>query len=347
MTVRTWDNPGGSGHDPPDWRTPTADILVAGLPGPLLRWTASLLGGAMAARHTSVAHLSMGQTQWTPPGPDAVARLFVGDFVSDAWAATLSDGLIPAVLVIDDEAAVWAEIDDTLRETNEVVARHLVAVGTALGDLVGRDNILILRPAAFSDPAAAVARVIAHVGLPAESFDNVVARLSAGGAGPPPWAMPPSPQLPASARALIDAVVSPAFQYGCAGTRLAVTWPRDCLFWGDQPGTRLPRILDMTGPARVIAYGPYFALPCGRWTIRTTLAVSPASRGAPLALELHGANQLGRFAFSVDRPGLFAATFVVTVPSSREPLEFRLVTERGAIEGTLGIDRIDLTPDPA
>jgi hypothetical protein len=35
------------------------------------------------------------------------------------------------------------------------------------------------------------------------------------------------------------------------------------------------------------------------------------------------------------------------VPSEREALEMRLGTTRGAIEGTLGIDRVELHPEPA
>ncbi len=153
--------------------------------------------------------------------------------------------------------------------------------------------------------------------------------------------------IPPDARHLITAVVEPACRYALDGTRVPVTWPRDCLLWGDRPGEPLPRVLDLTGPARVLAYGPYYALPAGRWTMRAILAFSPSSRGASLALELHGATELARFQFTVDQPGLFAASLPVTIPSPREPLEMRLVTERGAIEGTLGIDRAEFIPEPA
>jgi hypothetical protein len=102
----------------------------------------------------------------------------------------------------------------------------------------------------------------------------------------------------------------------------------------------------MTGPARVLAYGPYYTVPSGRWIVRVTLAFSPSSRGMPLALELHGATtRLGRFEFVAEQPGLFAASFPVVVPSSRDPVELRLCTERGAIEGTIGLDRVELIPE--
>ena len=321
---------------PPHGRTPAPDLLLAGFPGPLLRWTFALVGRTMARRSPPVCQVSIGETGWTPPEPGGVGRLFFGDFISDAWAATLKDRLVPAVLVIDDMEAVCADMLQTGLETG-VVVRHLVSVAMALGDLAGQSNILLLRRADFSDPVAAVARIMAHAGLPAEP-------LFAGEVGPVPSDLPPSPPLPESLLLLIEAVVTPALRYGCTGVRDPVAWPRDCLFWGDNPGTPLPRVLDLTGPARVVAYGPYYALPPGSWTIRATLAFSPASRGMPLALELHGANLIGGVRFAVEQAGLFAASFTVVVPSSREPLELRLITERGAIEGTLGIDRIDLMP---
>lgn len=319
-------------------RTPAPDLLLAGFSGPLLRWTFALLGRAMARRCPSAGQVSIGETAWTPPEPGGTGRLFFGDFVNEDWAATLKEGLVPAVLVIDDMAAVCADMLQAGLEAG-VIVRHLVAVATAQGDLAGQPNVLLLRRADFSDPVAAVARIMAHAGLPAEPFN-----LFAGEAGPAPWDMPPPPPLPASVLPLMEAVVTPALQYGCTGIRGPVAWPRDCLLWGDHPGTPLPRVLDMTGPARVVAYGPYYALPSGSWTVRATLAFSPASRGMPLALELHGANVLGGVRFPVEQAGLFAASFIVVVPSSREPLEIRLLTERGAIEGTLGIDRIDLMP---
>ena len=102
--------------------------------------------------------------------------------------------------------------------------------------------------------------------------------------------------------------------------------------------------LDLTGPARVICYGPYFRLPPGRWTARVRLAFSPHCMGAPLALEMHGEAQRGHCRFRVPRAGLFEAVFPFVIPSAREALELRLVSERGAIEGALGIELAVLTP---
>lgn len=341
------DDPGPAGETSDEGVGVTADFLVAGLPGPLLRWTCDLVAQAMARTYPSVAHLPIGERpRWMPPDPavDAQARLFFGDFVSEAWAAAVLAGRLPAVLVIEDAAWSWDHLCRAGQSPAEAI-RDLVAIATTLGDLAGQDGVLTLPRAAWADPAAVAARILAHLGL-ADAADGNLAGIAAGDDGEPAWEVPVQHMMPAERQALIEAVVVPACVYAGSGVRVPVTWPRECLFWGDQLGEPVPRVLDLTGPARVVAYGPYYALPRGTWTMRVTLAFAPTSCGAPLVLELHGAGVRGRFEFTVAQPGVFAASFQVLLPSSCEPLEARLVTARGAIEGSVGLDRIEFVPAP-
>ncbi|GEM_PF-6657364 len=153
---------------PPDGGIPPTDILVAGLPGALLRWTCDLLADAMARPHEAVAHLSIGGVeQWTPPDPTAapIARLFFGDFISEDWAAPLRAGRIPAVFVVDESTRSWHYLCQTEQESGEAV-RNLVAIATSLGDLAGHDRILTLPRAAWNYPMAVATRILTHVGLP-------------------------------------------------------------------------------------------------------------------------------------------------------------------------------------
>jgi hypothetical protein len=161
-----------------------------------------------------------------------------------------------------------------------------------------------------------------------------------------PGALSTDAALTSDEAAVVAGALSPACRYAATGKRQSVIWPRACLFWGDRPGEPAPRVLDLTGPSRVLAYGPYFHLPPGRWTARAMVAFSPECRGAPFSFELHGSAEFGRCNFGVDHPGVFIVTWKVTVPSAREALEIRLVSQRGAIEGTLGIDHVEFVPDP-
>jgi hypothetical protein len=107
----------------------------------------------------------------------------------------------------------------------------------------------------------------------------------------------------------------------------------------------VPRVLDLTGPSRVLVYGPYFRLPPGRWTASATIAFSPSCRDTSFTVEIHGSAEISRRLFRVEKPGVFVVSWPVIVPSVWEALEFRLVSQRGAIEGKLGIDRVELVPD--
>ena len=149
----------------------------------------------------------------------------------------------------------------------------------------------------------------------------------------------------AEIRQLSAEMVGPMFERALAGVGQPIRWSRSCLFWGDHPDQRLPRILDLTGPARVIAYGPYFHLPVSRWTVRATLAFSPAAAGALMAVELHGEDLLGRGKFVAPAAGVFIASFAAQTTTADVPVEIRLVLETGAIEGECGVGHVDLVPD--
>lgn len=295
--------------------SPSRDVLLAGMHGERLGWTRNVLTDALQRTYGSVIQLPM---DGGPPAvEDACARLFVGDLISEPWAEAVRSGELPAVLVIDD--IPWACHHLVQAGLSEIeVIRTLVSVATALGDLHGTGRVMTLP------------EMLAFLGAPEAVFP----------------ARDEDPVIPLSLRPLIDSVVTSAFQFAASGRRLSILWPSESLFWGDRPGEAMPRVLDMTGPARVLAYGPYYTVPSGRWIVRATLAFSPSSRGAPLALELHGpTGRLGRFEFAAEQPGIFAASFPVVVASARDPLEIRLCTERGAIEGTLGFDRVELIPE--
>jgi hypothetical protein len=60
---------------------------------------------------------------------------------------------------------------------------------------------------------------------------------------------------------------------------------------------------------------------------------------------MHSNDLLGHCRFRIPRAGVFEAAFPFTNPSARDGIELRLVSERGAIEGTLGIEQAVLTCD--
>ncbi len=137
-------------------------------------------------------------------------------------------------------------------------------------------------------------------------------------------------------------LLKPASLYAREGKAAVISWPRDLLLDGDRPDQPLPRVIELAGPARTLAYGPYLYAAPGPARLRIVLASD--CHHAEMAIELHGAALLGRGLFVLDRNGLFAAEIDVEIASAREALEIRLKSERGAIDGRVGVDHVMIWP---
>lgn len=123
-----------------------------------------------------------------------------------------------------------------------------------------------------------------------------------------------------------------------------LTWPYNVFFSGDRPNTSADSVTDVTGAARILYYGPYFHLPAGTWQARATLGFSDDVADTPFALEAHSTNVLGGLAFKPRSPGLFTVTMRFDVTSPEQPIEVRLRSERGAIEGQIALVKLDFEP---
>jgi len=269
---------------------------------------------------------------WAPrTGPNV--RLLVAGYLDATHEAAVRDGLLRAVVVVDDARTSLAALRGNGQSLTEAL-RSLTACVTPLGRLAGGRHVSTVT-------RDGVTRALQEGCLWAADGGQIAAlaaRIES--------AWPPPPEAAPEETELVEQVLEPAFRFAATGNREMVIWPRACLLWGDRPGEPAPRVLDLTGPSRVLAYGPYFRLAPGRWTARVMLAFSPSCREAPFAIEMHGSALFGRRRFHVPRAGVFWAAVPFDVPSAREAIELRLVSERGAIEGTLGIDHVALTPDP-
>ena len=307
------------------------ELLLTGTPGPLLGLVERLIAAVAVATNTAV----------TVRRHDPMAA-------DDCTAAAVCSGALRSVIAIDDPArclAVMAGAGFTAAEA----ARRLTAIAAPLVDWVGRNAPRVLPAMSVGE---AMAAIIVAIGLPADAasdlrlpgWDNsaILAELAIDVDEFVPGPIGAMTEI----RTLSDEVVGPLFAAAASGVRQTVTWSRDCLFWGDHPGEKLPRIIDLTGPARVLVYGPYFHLPVGDWTLQATLAFSPEAVGAPFAIELHSDVLLGRGRFRPTAAAVFAVSCHVVVQTAKLPNEIRVVNENGAIEGDIGIDHVLLIPRP-
>jgi hypothetical protein len=313
------------------------DLLVAGPPGSLPGWLSDLVTTAAAQSDVEVTAATIGADHgWTPRPPgDGGIRLFLAEQVAADFITAVHSGEVRAILGLDEPFRAFAALRAAGHDTGAAL-RRLSASATVLGALAGTTSTIVVT----GEAAQEVDAILAHSGIPLAAAE-LPERFRCAETRPDvePYV------LTDNESAVVEAVLVPAWRYATTAVRQAVTWPRACLFWGDRPDEPAPRVLELVGPARVLAYGPYCHLASGPWTCRAVLAFSPSAKGAPMALELHGIGiELGRRRFRVPDSGLFAVELPLVVPWPHEPLEIRLVSERGAIEGQLGIDRIEFVP---
>jgi hypothetical protein len=314
------------------------DLLIVGPPGSLFRWVCDLVQAAASAQGVATATGYLGRDDaWPEQAAPQTAdlRLLTANVPSAALLAAAGGEGLPTLIVVGQPAQSLAEMRHGGHELG-VTLRHLSASTTPLGSLLERPSTMAVTPEAEQNQAEAARNILTFAGLGAMPDEAVPAF---------PAAADISTLTPVETE-LVDAILAPAFHYATVGERRMFVWPRCSLYWGDHPGEPVPRVIELTGPARVLVYGPYCHLPPGRWAARATLAFSQSCRGAPFALEVLSTKELGRVRFRVPQAGLFEVACSAYVPSSAEPLEMRLVTERGAIDGTLGIDRVEFRPEP-
>ena len=126
--------------------------------------------------------------------------------------------------------------------------------------------------------------------------------------------------------------------YGPAGPQpgRAGWWGRPLFFSGDAPGQPCPEAIDLTGRARILAYGPYLALPPGRWRLTARLEMVDADAARqPYRLEFGGQAAQGATDFRpVGGAGLYDVA-VDAVLADVESVELRVWLVRSAFHGTV------------
>lgn len=132
---------------------------------------------------------------------------------------------------------------------------------------------------------------------------------------------------------------------GAGSQDLSIIWPWQVFYSGDSQAQLASAIADMTGGARILYYGPYFHLPAGRWTARIMLAFSADAVGMPVSIGIYSDQTLGEVMVRVQGAGVFAATVPMAVHDPARPIELRVATREGAIEGWVALGMAEFSPD--
>jgi hypothetical protein len=185
----------------------------------------------------------------------------------------------------------------------------------------------------FSGPLPDLSR-IPDFEQSAEKFDPFYRRPGAG-----------HDSLPQDIRAIALDVLKPR---NGAIMRMPVTqmiWPLRTFLLADRQGENAAGEIELVGRARCVIYGPYFHLPPGEWTARFSLRIDKEIYGQIFTIEVHNSELLSKIRIRPSKTGTFLAQARFLVERAKEPIEIRLFTESGAIEGTIDHWSVELVAE--
>lgn len=123
-----------------------------------------------------------------------------------------------------------------------------------------------------------------------------------------------------------------------------IVWSREFFYDGATLTSPAPMMIDMTGPARCLYYGPYLHLPVGRWEARIFLGFSDQTIDTWLKVDVYTDDVQAIFLSRVKRGGVYMMPIAFEVNDPRQPIQLRIFIERGEIDGRMGLAMVRLKP---
>lgn len=187
----------------------------------------------------------------------------------------------------------------------------------------------------LSGPAPSLARI--------PTFEQSAARLSDRYKAPGDNQDDIAPDL----RAIAVDVLRPADGSVVRTPIKQMTWPLQTFLLADRSGENAVSGIELVGRARCVVYGPYFHLPPGEWTAKFSMRIDTEIYGQIFTIEIHNSALLGKIRIRPSKTGSFLAEAQFLVERAKEPVEVRLFTESGAIEGEVAHWSVELVPSVA
>ena len=142
---------------------------------------------------------------------------------------------------------------------------------------------------------------------------------------------------------LIAQALSPLLHFAFEERPPSVIWPQKLFMYGDKPSEPPPVVIEVTGGARTILFGPYLFLPPGRYRVSFVIGFSDDTRGMPFmikAVQHFGQTTVAQARWISPAGGIFEGVFEMTHALSNEAIEILLRSDEGAIEGRMALVQI-------
>ena len=139
---------------------------------------------------------------------------------------------------------------------------------------------------------------------------------------------------------LID-FLAPQYDAVAEGRPLeTLEWPVYALLRPEFPDRLSVGPIDLTGPARHIYFGPYFALPAGAWSAEIALEVQDCYSDNQIAIDVFADRILSIVRAQLPTRGVYGCQIPFEIEDPSKPVEVRIQLLTGAIEGVIQLHRI-------
>ncbi len=120
-------------------------------------------------------------------------------------------------------------------------------------------------------------------------------------------------------------------------------WPTYALLRPEFPDRLTLGSIDLTGPARFIYYGPYFALSEGVWAAEIAIEVQDCHSDNRIAIDIFSEEILAQIKTKLPASGVYGCEIRFGVSDPSKPIEVRMQLLTGAIEGLFMVRGIHLS----
>ena len=283
-------------------------------------------------------------------------------FYSDLPAVDLSALFIksraPIVLFLDnfDDAVGY------IRESRGMSLADSVRLASrsfcALEPVIRSDRVLKFDAKSYFRPLGEVLREIGEffgAGLSKATLDRVVASL-VGEVGQArlsdylfrtlPEAKPPGASLqrmPPEDRRVVIRLLRPYSAVAAGQSFERMDWPIDMFMDSADPTKPFSGRIELLGPARFLAYGPYLHLTPGKWCAEVVFEIAENHSGNLLYADAYAGEILSVINTPLPPQGTYQFQILFDIADPLEPVQLRFQTLSGAIEGILTFNQVALT----
>ena len=195
------------------------------------------------------------------------------------------------------------------------------------------------------DPIATITAIGTHLGfvVAPSTVEQIAIDLATAGLQPSTASDTPAPaHLTEDDAAMIAGAVGVYSQYLSSGLLDQITWARQLFHGNGQPV--LPRVIDVTGKPRCLAYGPYIALPWGDWTADLVLGFSEDAIDTTFKIDIFAGSILNVTSIKPAHAGVQTTSINFVIEEANDNLvEIRLYSETAAIFGEIALGHAILT----